>query len=124
EVAVSGQIPAVDGSGVVGARVGADGREVVGAARAVLGRGRAQREHGAAVEVQDGPAVLVGAGDAQRGQAGGGAAGFGRVLAQADHFGAGGQGVAQHREAVEAQAAVEEIGLDVVGGQGRLTDGD
>lgn len=59
---------------------------------------------------------------AQRRQPGRGAAGLGRILLEPNHFGAGVQRVPDHREAVEAQAAVEKVGLDPLGDQGGLAD--
>ena len=60
----------------------------------------------------------------QRGQTGRGTPRFGAVLLQANHLGAGGQGVADHREPVEAQPAVKQIGLDPLSHHRGLADRD
>lgn len=57
-------------------------------------------------------------GHPQRGQAGRGTA----VLLESHHLGAGEQGVADHREAVERQSPVEQVRLDPLCHQCRLTD--
>ena len=105
----------VDGCGA-----GADQVKIVGVTG--LGVLVAQRQHGAAVEVEHQPADLVDGGHSQRGQPGGGAARFGAVLLQPDHLGAGEQRVADHREPVERQTAVEQVCLDPLRHQRRLAD--
>ena len=112
----------------VGGRVGgqpglrADRRHVVGMAG--VGRAVAQRQHRAAVEVEDQPTDLVDGGHPQRGKARRGPARLGRVLFERDDLGAGEQGVADDGKAVEGQAAVEEVGLHPLGGERGLPDGD
>ena len=99
-----------------------DGRQVVAAAGvAHIG---AARQHGAAVEIEHQSAGLVDSGHPQRGKAGRGATRLGAVLLQAHHLGAGGQGVADHREPVEHQSAVKQIGLDPLSHHRGLADRD
>ncbi|WP_369800021.1 hypothetical protein [Modestobacter sp. Leaf380] len=82
------------------------------------------QQHGAPAVVQHCPPELVGRGDPQQRQSGRGAAGTAAVLPQRLHGGRGVQRVAQQRLAGEQQAAVGQVGPDVLGGQGRLSDGD
>lgn len=74
------------------------------------------------MEVQDRPSGLVSGGDAQRGQPGGRPAGLQAVTAQSHDLGAGGEGVADPGQVVQAQAPVEQVGYDVVGDQRGLAD--
>ena len=100
-------------------RLGPDRRQVFRVAG--VGRG-AHRQHRAAVEIEHQPADAVDGGHPQRRQPGRHAAGFGRVLLQTYHLGAGEQGVADDREAVKRQSPVEQVGLDPLGDQRALTD--
>ena len=84
----------------------------------------AQRQHGAAVEVEDQPADLVDRGHPQCREAGRGPARLGGVLLEGDDLRAGEQGVADDGEPVEGQAAVEQVGLHPLGDQRGLPDGD
>ncbi|WP_217496788.1 hypothetical protein [Nocardioides jishulii] len=79
----------------------------------------AERQHRAAPEVEDQALLLVVRGDAQRRQAGRAAG----VLLEAHDFGAGAQGVADGRQPVEGQPAVEEVGHHASRDRGRLADG-
>ena len=103
-------------------RVRPDRRHVVGVAG--VSGSVAQRQHGAAVEVEHQPADLVDGGHPQRGQAGRCPARLGRILLEADDFRAGEQGVADDGEPVEGQPAVEQVGLHPLSGQSALPDGD
>ena len=76
------------------------------------------------MEIEHESADLVDGGHPQRRQSGRGATGFGAVLAQAHHLGAGEKRVADDRETVEGHAAVEQIRLHPLGHQRGLADRD
>jgi hypothetical protein len=89
-----------------------------------VGRTVAQRQHRAAVEVENQPTDLVDGGHPQRGEPCRRPARLGRVLFERDHLAAGEQGVADDGEPVEGQTAVEEVGLHPLRRERRLPDGD
>jgi hypothetical protein len=84
----------------------------------------AQRQHGAAPEVQHRPSLLVDGRDPQDREPGGRPAFPGLVLPERDDTCRGPQRVAEPRDTAEGQAAVEEVRLDVLGDHRRLPDRD
>src|SRR3984957_17076065 len=105
-------------------QIGTDLRQVVVMVGGVRVGAGAQRQHRAAVEVEDQSVGLVDGGDPQGHQAGGRPARLDGILLQPDNLGAGEQRVTDRWETEERQPAVEQVGLDMLGGQRRLADRD
>ncbi len=84
----------------------------------------AQRQHGAAQEVQHRPAVLIRRGDPECRQAGRRPARAVLILPERHYLGAGPQRVAKPGQAAECQPPVEQVRLHVLRHDGGLADSD